>query len=104
MRLLAAVGAAALFFFSSCSTSKPTPEQAKTFADEAEQKLMTLGIEAGRADWVKSTYIIAAKLNERAIAATVDYVKQSAKFDGLALDPVTARKLKLLKFSLTIAT
>ena len=63
-----------------------------------------------RADWIKSTYItddteaIAAKLDERAIAATVDYAKQATRFDGLKLDPVTARKIKLLKLSLTIAT
>ncbi len=63
-----------------------------------------------RADWVKSTYItddtetLAAKLDERAIAATVEYAKQSTRFDGLQLDPVTARKIKLLKLSLTIAT
>ena len=65
---------------------------------------------AGRADWIKSTYItddtevLAAKLNEKAIAATVDYAKQATRFDGLELDPVTARKLKLLKLSLTLAT
>ena len=63
-----------------------------------------------RADWVKSTYItddteaLAAKLDERAINATVDYAKQATRFDGLKLDPVTARKIKLLKLSLTIAT
>ena len=67
-------------------------------------------VDAGRADWIKSTYIIddseilAAKLDERAIAATVAYAKESTRFDGLKLDPVTARKLKLLKLSLTIAT
>ena len=47
---------------------------------------------------------LAAKLDERAIAATVEYAKQSTRFDGLKLDPVTARKIKLLKLSLTIAT
>src|SRR5205807_8139216 len=60
--------------------------------------------------WIKSTYItddteaIAAKLDERAIAAAVDYAKKSTRFDGLKLDPVTERKIKLLKLSLTIAT
>jgi len=89
---------------------KPTPEEAKKFIDDAEQKLLLLGAEAGRADWVKSTYItddtetIAAKLDEKVISATVDYAKQSTRFDGLKLDPVTARKIKLLKLSLTIAT
>ena len=86
------------------------PEEARKFIDDAEQKLPALGVESGRADWVKATYItddteaLAAKADERAIAATVDYAKQATRFDGLQLDPVTARKLKLLKLSLTIAT
>jgi peptidyl-dipeptidase A len=89
---------------------KATPEEARRFIDDVEQKLLVLGVDAARADWIKSTYItddsevLSAKLDERAIAATVEYAKQATKFDGLALDPVTARKLKLLKLSLTIAT
>jgi peptidyl-dipeptidase A len=89
---------------------KPTPEDARKFIDDAEQKLLVLGVDAAHADWIKSTYIIddselvAAKLDERAINATVDYAKQSTRFDGLPLDPVTARKIKLLKLSLTLAT
>jgi len=86
------------------------PEEARKFIDDVEQKLLVLGVDSARADWVKSTYItddtetLAAKLDERAIAATVEYAKQSTRFDGLELDPVTARKIKLLKLSLTIAT
>ena len=93
-----------------CTARKPTPEEARKFIDDVEQKLLVLSVDQGRADWVKSTYItddtetIAAKLDERAIAATVEYAKQSARFDGVQLDPVTARKIKLLKLSLTIAT
>jgi peptidyl-dipeptidase A len=93
-----------------CTARKPTAEEARKFIDDAEQKLLVLGVDSGRADWVKSTYItddtetIAAKLDERAIAATVEYAKQSTRFDGVQLDPVTARKIKLLKLSLTIAT
>jgi peptidyl-dipeptidase A len=89
---------------------KATPEDARKFIDDAEQKLLVLGVDAARADWIKSTYIIddsetlAARLDERAISATVDYAKQATAFDGLKLDPVTARKMKLLKLSLTIAT
>jgi peptidyl-dipeptidase A len=89
---------------------KPTPEDARRFIDDAEQKLLILGVDSARADWVKDTYItddtetLSAKLDERAIAATVEYAKQSTRFDGLKLDPVTARKIKLLKLSLTIAT
>ena len=93
-----------------CAGRKPTPEEARTFIDNAEQKLLALNVESGRADWVKSNFItddteaIAAKLDERTIAATVDYAKQSTRFDGLTLDPVTARKIQILKLSLTIAT
>ena len=89
---------------------KATPEEARTFINDAEQRLLLLGVDAARADWIKSTYItddteaIAAKLNEKAIAATVAYAKQATRFDGLKLDAETARKLKLLKLSLTIAT
>jgi peptidyl-dipeptidase A len=89
---------------------KATPEDARKFMDDVEQKLLLLGVDASMADWVRSTYIIddtetlAAKLDERAIATTVQYAKQSTRFDGLKLDPVTARKIKLLKLSLTIAT
>lgn len=89
---------------------KATPEEARKFINDAEQKLLTLGVDAGRADWIKSTYItddteaVSALLDERAISATVDYAKKSTRFDGLKLDPVTARKIKLLKLSLTIAT
>src|SRR6476469_6199680 len=96
--------------FAVAADRKPTPEDARKFIDDVEQKLLVLGVDASRADWIRSTYIIddseilAAKLDERAIAATVGYAKESTKFDGLELDPVTARKLKLLKLSLTIAT
>src|SRR2546421_11604375 len=89
---------------------KATPEEARKFIDDAEQKLLVLGVDAARAEWIKSTYItddtegVAALLDERAIAATVDYAKKSTRFDGLRLDPVTDRKIKLLKLSLTIAT
>jgi peptidyl-dipeptidase A len=89
---------------------KATPEEARKFINDAEQKLLLLGVDSARADWIKSTYItgdteaIAAKLDEKAIAATVAYAKQATRFDGLKLDADTARKLKLLKLSLTIAT
>jgi len=88
----------------------PTPAEAKKFIDDAEQKLLQLNIDSSRGDWIKSTYIIddseavSALLDERSVAATVDYAKKSTRFDDLKLDPVTARKIKLLKLSLTIAT
>ena len=94
----------------SAAGRKATPEEARRFIDDVEQKLLVLGVDSSRADWIRDTYItddtlaLSAKLDERAIAATVEYAKQATRFDGLSLDPVTARKLKLLKLSLTIAT
>jgi len=91
------------------TTNPPTAENAKKFVDDAEQKLLKLWIDTGRADWVKSTYItddtevLAALANEKSISAGVAYAKQATRFDGMSLDPDTARKLKLLKLSLTVA-
>lgn len=99
----------ALALLTGCA-SKPTPEDARKFIDDAEQKLLVLQVDQNRADWIKDTYItddteeIAARLDEREINATVEFAKQSTRFDGLQLDPVTARKIKLLKLSLTMAT
>ena len=98
------------FVFLSCSGRRPTPEDARTFIDSAEQKLLALNVDQQRADWIKDTYItgdteeIAAKFDQRAIDAQVDYAKQSTRFDGLSLDPVTARKIRILKLGLTLAT
>jgi peptidyl-dipeptidase A len=107
---LAACLLSAAAALASAADPKPTADDARKFIDDAEQKLLVLSVDSGRADWLSSTYIIddseilAAKLNERFIAATVAYAKEATKFDGLKLDPATARKLKLLKLSLTIAT
>ena len=100
----------ALLLLGGCAGHRATPEEAKAFIDAAEQKLLELNNDAQRADWIKDTYItddteaVAAIIDERAINATVGYAKQATRFDGLTLDPVTARKIKLLKLSLTIAT
>ena len=87
----------------------PTAADAAKFLEKAEADLLKLSIDSGRADWVKSTYIIddseilSAQLNEKLIAATAKYAKEAAVFSRLSLDPVTERKLKLLKNALTLA-
>ena len=88
---------------------KPTPAEAKTFLEKTEAELEKLQINAERANWVKSTYInddtelLSAQADEQLISASVKAAKQSAKFTGLKLDPVSARKLELLRNSLTLA-
>lgn len=87
----------------------PTVDDARKFLDTAEKMLLSLGVNASRADWVKSTYItddteiLAAQANEKAINATVDLVKQSRRFDAVTLPPDLARKMRLLKVGLTVA-
>ena len=83
--------------------------EAKAFIEEAEARLMALSVDASRASWVQSTHItedteiLAAQANERAIAAGVDFAKRATRFDGLKLPSDLARKMKLLKLSLTLA-
>jgi len=98
-----------LAVLSACAP-KATPEDARKFTQDAERNLLALNIDSGRADWIKDTYItddteaIDAKLDERAINAQVGYAKDATRFAGLSLDAPTARKLQLLKTSLTLAT
>jgi len=91
-------------------TIPPTVDEARKFIEDAEARLLELATEANRADWVKSTYItedteiLAAKADERTISAAVQLAKQATRFDNLKLPEDVARKMKLLKVSLTLAT
>lgn len=84
--------------------------EAKAFLDDAERQLLALGVESSRADWVKSTYItddteiLAARADERLINVNVAFAKRAAQFNGVALPEDMARKIKLLRLALTIAT
>ncbi len=90
------------------SNTKGTPAEAEQFVSDAEKRLMALNIKYSRADWVKSTYItddteaLSAEANKDVIEATTEFAAQSRRFDGLTLSPEVARKIKLLKLSLTL--
>ncbi len=99
-----------LFITSMLQAAGPaTVQEARVFLKNAEAQLMDLSEELGHASWVQVTYIntdteiLAAKANERLIAATVDLAKKSRRFDGLALPPELARKMKLLRLALSLA-
>jgi peptidyl-dipeptidase A len=98
----------ALLALTSCQNGAPSAEEARKFVDEAEPRLLALANEAGRAAWVQANFItqdteaLAAKANERAIAAQVEYAKQAARFDNVKLPDDVRRKLTLLKLSLTL--
>ncbi|MBM3752478.1 MAG: M2 family metallopeptidase [Acidobacteria bacterium] len=99
--LLAAAGAA-LF--------GQTVQEAKAFLDAAEADLLKQSNYLNRAQWLQSTYINpdsemqAALANERYIESAKGYAKAATKFDKLKLPPELARKMTLLKISLTLAT
>jgi peptidyl-dipeptidase A len=90
------------------ASDKGTVTEAEEFIADAEKQLFALSVKSSRADWVKSTYItddtetIAAEANRDLIAATTELAEQSRRFDGLQLSPDVARKIKLLKLSLTL--
>ncbi len=90
------------------SSSGSPKDEAEKFLADAEKRLLDLNIKAGRADWVKSTFItddtelLAAEANENLIAATTELAEQSRKYENADLSPEAKRKLKLLKLSLTL--
>ena len=112
IRFASVFSTVSLFAFSAAGQpeSALTVAEAEAFIRNAEQRLLALSVEAGRADWVKinfiteDTEILAAKADERAINAGVELAKQSVRFDTLALPPELARKMTLLKNGLTLAT
>ena len=81
---------------------------AAAFAEAAEKRLLELWIKESRASWVQSNFItddtekMAAEAKKDVIAATTELAVAATRFDGLALPYDVARKLKLLKLSLTL--
>jgi len=96
-------------YFAQSAVNAPTVQEAETFMEEGEAQLLALSVEAERAAWVQATYItedtevLAAQANERLIAATMTLAKKATQFDKLPLPLEVARKMKLLKLSLTLA-
>ena len=93
----------------SASTSgAATKDAAQKFLGDAEKRLIDLNIKAGRADWVKSTFVtddteaIAADANDQVIAATTELAEQAKRYESLDLSAEDKRKLKLLKLALTL--
>ncbi|HEX6904793.1 MAG TPA: M2 family metallopeptidase [Thermoanaerobaculia bacterium] len=86
----------------------PTVEEARKFLEEAQKRLLDLSVEAGRAQWVQSTYItedtqiLAAARNEVALTAGIEYAKAATRFDKIQLPPDLRRQMDLLKRALTL--
>ncbi len=106
--LLAAVAVAALTapLFAHAQVQAPTAAEARAFVDKAETDLARLSEYASKAAWVRATYITEDTiwLEARATAEITDlatrYAIEAARFDKADADPVTRRKLTILKRSL----
>jgi len=92
-----------------CVVSGPTPDEARVFLAEAEERLLTLWVDAERAAWIQSTYItddttaLSADAQTALIGATMDLAAEAARFDALDLPQDLRRKLLRLKTSLGVA-
>nr|WP_041658441.1 M2 family metallopeptidase [Asticcacaulis excentricus] len=86
----------------------PTAADAKAYVEEAEKKLGDLGEYAARVQWVRATYIthdtmwLESKANAQLTEEGVKYAMGAAKFNDVAVDEVTRRKLNLLRLSLVL--
>ncbi|MFA7263602.1 MAG: M2 family metallopeptidase [Caulobacter sp.] len=84
----------------------PTAAEAKAFIDKAEADLAALSQYVNKASWVRATYItedsmwLEAKAGAEATELATRLAIQAARFDQVAVDPVTRRKLDILKRAL----
>lgn len=90
------------------AASTPTAEDARRFVAAAEKKSAELSEFGNRVGWVNSNFItddtdwLSAKVGAEATELGVQYAKQAATFDGVAVDADTRRKLDFMKSGLTL--
>ena len=98
-----------LFLVTLPLTAQTIPE-ALAFLEKAEKELLVASNYANRASWLQSTYINedsetqAALANEKYIKTVLALSRQATRFDKLALPAEAARKMRLIKLNLTMAT
>jgi peptidyl-dipeptidase A len=91
------------------ASSSPTPAAAKKFLATANETVLKLGTDQGRAGWVQQTFItddtevMAAQASQAANDAGVRLAKESTKFDRVDVPPDQRRQLTVLKTSLVLA-
>lgn len=87
----------------------PTVSEAEAFIAKAEKDLYDFTVEAGRVQWINSTYItddtdaLAARYGEIGTEKAVAYALEAAKFQNVAgLSAETKRKLDILRGGLVL--
>jgi peptidyl-dipeptidase A len=107
LRVMSTLALASLSLVTAC-TAPPSVEEARTFLEEADARLLALSHREGRTAWLQATYInpdtdaLAAEARQAMMAATVELAKDATRFDRLDLPPELARQMKLLKLALTL--
>jgi len=85
-----------------------TPEGAEAFVAEAETGLMKMGEYSSRASWVMANFItddtqwLQARASAESTTLSTRYARDATRFDRVAADPVTRRKLDILKRAITL--
>ena len=107
-KLLAAVAAMAVATALPAFAQAPAPTaaEAKAFIEKVEADLTKVSEYDARASWVRATYItedtmwLEAKASAEANELKTRYAMEAARFNNTAADPVTRRKLDILKRNL----
>jgi peptidyl-dipeptidase A len=85
-----------------------TPDEARGFVKKLNQDLLTLVVKQSTADWIKNTYITedteraSAWANDDLLAYTARALQEARRYEGVAVDPVTARMIHLLRVNNTV--
>jgi peptidyl-dipeptidase A len=101
LALSAAVASASLVAVALAATA----DEARTFIEQSEARLLRLNNRTARVSWINQTYItddterVVAEASGEEIAAAMELAKEARRFDGLALPEDVARRLKLLSLS-----
>jgi peptidyl-dipeptidase A len=88
------------------AAAAPTAADAKAFIDKAEADLAALSQYVNKASWVRATYItedtqwLEAKAGAEITDLATRLAIEAARYDKVAVDPVTRRKLDILKRAL----
>jgi peptidyl-dipeptidase A len=88
----------------------PSPADARTFLDNANQTLLKFGVLGNRGGWVAQNFItddteaLNARISQESIEASVKLAKEATRFDGATLPEGDRRQLNVLKTSLVLVT
>jgi peptidyl-dipeptidase A len=90
------------------SHAQPTADDARAFIRGVEDALEPALEKSARTAWLQANFInfdstwLAAKSGEEMTAMAVAMANEAKKFNGVTVDPVTRRKLEMIKLGLTI--